>query len=97
MALAFIAGTHAVIDHYRLARYLCWAKNFMAPPQTEEWDTVVGLQLPGVKTWWHPWSECSGTGYHKDKPAWLTVWLMFITDNILHVLCNGLAIYLWGS
>lgn len=30
-ALAVIVGTHAVIDRYRLVRYLLWLKNFMAP------------------------------------------------------------------
>lgn len=30
-ALAVIAGTHVVIDHYRLARYVVWAKNQVAP------------------------------------------------------------------
>lgn len=30
-ALAVIAGTHIVIDHYRLARHVCWAKNLLAP------------------------------------------------------------------
>lgn len=30
-ALLTIAGTHAVIDRYRLARHLCWAKNLAAP------------------------------------------------------------------
>jgi len=30
-ALAVIVGTHAVIDRYRLARYLVWVKNFLAP------------------------------------------------------------------
>lgn len=30
-ALAVIAGTHFVIDHWRLARHLSWAKNQAAP------------------------------------------------------------------
>lgn len=30
-ALAVIAGTHMVIDRYRLARYVVWAKNLPAP------------------------------------------------------------------
>lgn len=30
-ALAVIAGTHIVIDRYRLARHVIWAKNLMAP------------------------------------------------------------------
>jgi len=39
-----------------------------------------------------PWSECVATGYPADRPAWLTVWLLIIADNTLHVLCNGLAL-----
>lgn len=30
-ALAVIVGTHAVIDRYRLARHVVWAKNQLAP------------------------------------------------------------------
>lgn len=30
-ALAVIGGTHAVIDRYRLARHVVWAKNQLAP------------------------------------------------------------------
>jgi hypothetical protein len=29
--LAVIAGSHFVIDRWRLARYACWAKNNLAP------------------------------------------------------------------
>lgn len=39
----------------------------------------------------HPWAECSATGYHKDRPAWLAVWLLIIGDNVLHVVLNGIA------
>lgn len=39
-----------------------------------------------------PWSECTATGYHKDRPPWLAVWLLIIADNTLHVLCNGIAL-----
>lgn len=41
---------------------------------------------------WDSWKDCSRTGYHKDVPAWLSVWLLIIADNILHVLINGLAL-----
>lgn len=30
-ALAVIVVTHAIIDHYRLARHVVWAKNLLAP------------------------------------------------------------------
>ena len=39
-----------------------------------------------------PWSDCNGTGYHKDRPPWLAVWLLIIADNTVHLLINGLAI-----
>lgn len=123
-ALAFICLTHAVIDHYRLARYVCWLKNFLAPPVTlgvatagtgGEMNTQYGI-IPGEYTetlindpkngwrwivqprrWWHKWEDCKGTGYHKDSPPWLAVWLMIITDNCTHLACNGLALKLWGE
>lgn len=66
--------THALIDRYRLARYLVWAKN---------WISLEGHR---------PWRECSATGYGADVPPWLAVWLLIIADNILHIICNGLAL-----
>lgn len=79
-ALALIVGTHAVIDHYRLARHVVWAKNFIAP-----------------RSYWHPWNECSGTGYHEDRPPWMAVWLMIIADNTMHIVINSAAIVLAES
>lgn len=38
------------------------------------------------------WEQCKATGYPPDRPPWMTVWLMIIADNVLHVLCNGLAL-----
>jgi hypothetical protein len=73
-ALVVIAGTHFFIDRFRLARYVCWAKNFLGPGNES-------------------WSKCSLTGYPSNTPTWLAVWLMIITDNIMHVICNGLALH----
>lgn len=72
LALSVIIGTHFLIDRYRLARYVVWAKNWLGPNK--------------------PWSECVATGYPSDRPAWLTVWLLIIADNVLHVMINGLAL-----
>lgn len=83
--------THFVIDRWRLARYVCWAKNFLAPPRSRRWKynsaTSVTECIEDTR-WWHPWEECSGTGYHKDSPAWLSVWLMIIADNTMHLAIN---------
>jgi hypothetical protein len=82
LALAFILGTHFIIDRWRLARYVVYVKNFIAPESSQDDGTV----------WWHPWAECVGTGYHKDRPAFLAVWLLIIADNVMHVLCNAAAL-----
>ena len=83
-AMIFIFVTHFAIDRWRLARYVVWAKNFLAP------------QVTGETRWWHPWEECKGTGYHKDRPPWLAVWLLIIADNTMHLLCNGFALW-WAG
>jgi hypothetical protein len=90
-ALAVIIVTHYLIDRYRLARYAVWAKNLLAPKFTYEPLTKDGAYRSAAQ-WRYPWSECAATGYHKDRPAWLSVWLLIIADNILHVLINGLAL-----
>jgi hypothetical protein len=107
---AFIVVTHWFIDHFKLARYVVYAKNFISPRWTSEEMEVPpeGLPLPGGETvaggfqykkreWWHPWGECSLTGYHQDVPMWLATWLYIIADNIMHVLCNGFAFWLQAN
>lgn len=42
LALAVIVLTHAVIDRYRLARYIVWAKNLLAPARYRHpWSECV--------------------------------------------------------
>lgn len=65
--LLFICGTHFVIDRFRLARFVVWAKNGCGGPFT-------------------------ATGYPDNVPAWLSVWLLIIADNTIHLICNGVAI-----
>jgi Protein of unknown function (DUF3307) len=74
-AMVMIA-THFAIDHFRLARYVAYAKEFLSPPSE-----------------WKPWKEYSATGYHESTPPFLAVWLMIITDNLLHIIINALALY----
>lgn len=38
----------------------------------------------------------TSTGYRDDVPPWLSVWLLIIADNTLHIICNGAAL-LWLS
>lgn len=40
----------------------------------------------------YPWKEAKGTGYKDSSPPFLSVWLMIIADNFLHVLINALVL-----
>ena len=73
IALFVILISHAIIDRYRLARYVIFAKNYLN-------DRTL------------KWKDCDKTGYPNSSPAWLTVWLMIIADNTLHLTINFIAI-----
>lgn len=50
LALAVIAGTHIVIDHWRLARHVCWVKNQLAPERyRSKWSDCIGTGYPADK------------------------------------------------
>lgn len=72
-AFGVILVTHYLIDRYRLARYLVFAKNWLGDRSLK-------------------WADCSTTGYHKDVPAWLSIWLLIAADNALHIAINYAAI-----
>ena len=38
------------------------------------------------------WNECKATGYEPSKPAYLSVWLMIVLDNTMHLTINYAAI-----
>lgn len=71
LALALIAGSHFLIDRYRIARFVNWAKN----------GYFITRREPPT-----------ATGYLPDVPPFLAVWLLIISDNTLHIICNGLAL-----
>jgi hypothetical protein len=76
-ALAVIGGTHFVIDRWRLAKHVGWAKNQLAPRAYRPPHTA--------------------TGYSPDKPDWMAVWLLIITDNTMHVVINRWALRRWAT
>lgn len=73
LALSVIAVSHFLIDRFRLARYVVFAKN---------WVTDTSLT----------WDDCKATGYPSSTPPFLSVWLMIIADNTLHLSINYAAI-----
>jgi len=77
-ALAVIVGSHFLIDRYRLARFVVAFKNlFLSSPAEYE---RLSLEID------------MATGFPKDCPPYLAVWLLVIVDNVCHVLLNGLAL-----
>ena len=42
------------------------------------------------------WKECRDSGFPPDMPKWRSSWLVVIIDNVIHILCNGVAIYYFG-
>jgi hypothetical protein len=80
-ALAVICLTHFLVDRFRLARWVVWLKN-----------GYMFSDHPGfVEIHLNP----TATGYRDDVPAWLSVWLLIIADNTIHLICNGIALAVW--
>jgi len=76
-ALLIICLTHIVIDRYRLAKYVIWFINQIGP-----------------KAYRYSWAEGKeNSGYTASKPAFISVWLLFIVDNTIHLLINTAAVY----
>jgi hypothetical protein len=57
LALGVIVGTHAVIDRYRLARHVVWAKNQLAPrAHRQRWSECSGTGYPSdCPVWLATW------------------------------------------
>lgn len=89
-AWAVIFFTHLLIDRFRLARYVVWAKNFLAPQWIGYVESETDNKPVFVRN--HPWHTCQGTGYHRSAEPWLAVWLMIAADNTLHLAINALAL-----
>lgn len=100
LALVVIISTHFVIDRWRLARYVCWAKNWLCPfwVEIKELEYVNTPELRGhiikgyKRKFVSAWSECTATDYPPGTPPFLAVWLLIITDNLMHIVINALAL-----
>lgn len=97
-ALLVIALSHAIIDRYRLAKYVIWFKNQLVPKRARfPWDNSLhdkdgnmNLRMPNQL-------NDKSTGFPQSVPPWMSVWLLIIVDNTIHVVLNTLAIIFLGS
>lgn len=104
-ALAVIGGTHYLIDRYRLARHVVWAKNQLAPrsaryPRSHADGTGYHAPGPGhsvplgtsVLHRVGPHEGCEAVG----PPSWLATPLLIAADNTLHLIINRWAVRRWS-
>lgn len=93
-ALLVIALTHAVIDRYRLPKYLIWFKNQLGPKSSRfSWyddPKDFNYKLP------HQLND-PATGFPQSVPKWMSVWMLIIVDNTIHVAINFAAIIFLGG
>jgi hypothetical protein len=89
-----IFSTHFLIDRFRLARYVVWAKNWIAPISNV--DYMGTHDLFGQP--WYRWEDCQPTGYFTKQdnpnatPMWMATWLLIIADNTCHLAINYAAL-----
>lgn len=97
-ALVIIITTHFVIDRFRLARYVVYVKNILGSLHELRTKVEVLRSDDGhTKVYEYDykwaWSNCCDTGYPKQMPTWMSVWLCIVADNTLHITINFLALY----
>jgi hypothetical protein len=100
-AALVIGLTHLFIDRFQLAKYLVFAKNHINPDWTfVPWsyanktgycdafaDKATGVEAKVSD------DELSPTELKAmQRPTFITVWLYIITDNLLHITINSLAL-----
>lgn len=98
LAWGVIFQSHFVIDRFRLARYVVWAKNWLGPkiPWYRDPGGVTDVDNGIVERFCMqptpPFADCAATGYPPNRPAWLAVWLLIVADNTLHLAINYAAL-----
>ncbi|MGW4985415.1 hypothetical protein [Streptomyces mirabilis] len=78
--LAVIVVTHVVLDRYRAAKYLVWARNLLAPASRRvAWADVQKNQ-----------------GSLVAVPSGLANALVIVADSTVHLAINAAALAWWG-
>ena len=81
LALALIALTHTLIDHFRLARYWIYLRDQFCPYHERypfKFASMTGFHQEGA------------------TPAYLGFYIYVIVDNTMHILPNAVILYYLG-
>jgi Protein of unknown function (DUF3307) len=85
-AMLCIYVTHYAIDRTNIVAYALAIKNNVRKDKS-----VFNSKLEiyeGKKGGY----DISNFGFSKERPAFITIWLYIITDNLCHIICNYLAL-----
>lgn len=79
LAVLVIFVTHFIIDRTNLVSYLLAIKNNVIYAGHKEFLNSKKYNIENF-------------GFSMERPVFITVWLNIITDNLLHIICNYLAL-----
>lgn len=97
-ALLVISLTHAIIDRYRLAKYVIWFKNQLVPKRARYAWSDSPTDKDGNFLYLQPHQvNNKATGFPQSVPPWMAVWLLIIVDNTIHIVLNTLALVFLGG
>nr|BEK71538.1 hypothetical protein KPHV_87650 [Kitasatospora purpeofusca] len=80
IALGVIVVTHILLDRYRAAKYLVWARNLLGPA--------------GRRVAWADVQKNHGSSL--TTPPGLANALVIVADNTIHLVINAAALTWWG-
>jgi hypothetical protein len=93
-ALLFIGATHFILDrwHIILKRIIWWKNHFPTGkyPPFKYCDTSGYYDESPINSL-KPSADIVEK-YGKPRPFYITIWLYIISDNILHLICNLIAL-----
>ena len=85
-AVLVIFVTHFIIDRSNLVAYcLAWKNNVKKPIMK---ITENNIQMLTGKHCY----DISNFGFGVERPFAITIWLYIICDNLLHIICNYIAL-----
>lgn len=99
-ALLFIGVTHFIFDRFPIIiKRLIWTKNHFPngyPPFG--WCSTTGYYDDSPYNTYNAVSVLNNPVelYGKQRHFFVTIWLYIITDNTIHLICNYLALFLFG-
>lgn len=85
-AVLIIFITHFIIDRTNIVAYALAIKNGVWKWKYN-WDNDNQANPPNLQV-----PDISNFGFGLDRPFAISIWLYIICDNLLHIICNYLAL-----